>query len=197
MPFSDILIQLDRLNINLNSSPDEQSKDHFATIKFKSYSKVRIDFANSRSTRRFKPYEKPVNKQRLCPFCSQKHFLTENTAFKINASIYTTQACTSRHYSAVVPNDAAYLTQLSKLMRLIDRDDLSSILPRSFLDKRLIAYCSTGNRGNRRLWPSACSLQARRPSSDQSVNITELAAYFEDFLYLPKKMSPMAENMYA
>ncbi|CAM1154652.1 OSER1 (predicted) [Pycnogonum litorale] len=42
---------------------------------------------------------------------------------------------------------------------------------------------------------ASCSLQARAAISDD-VSINELAAYFDNLVYIPKKMSTMAEMMY-
>lgn len=43
------------------------------------------------------------------------------------------------------------------------------------------------------LQPQSCSQQA---TSNVELNINELASYFDLYLHLPKKMSPMAEMMY-
>ncbi|XP_020286432.1 uncharacterized protein LOC109856031 isoform X2 [Pseudomyrmex gracilis] len=44
---------------------------------------------------------------------------------------------------------------------------------------------------------NTCSIQARiSPPSSSDVTIGELAAYFEEFVHIPRKMSPMAEMMY-
>uniref|UniRef100_A0A914W930 Oxidative stress-responsive serine-rich protein 1 n=1 Tax=Plectus sambesii TaxID=2011161 RepID=A0A914W930_9BILA len=42
---------------------------------------------------------------------------------------------------------------------------------------------------------SSCGAQAR--SREECITVDELAAYFDDFLNLPRKMSPLAESMYA
>ncbi|XP_070510920.1 oxidative stress-responsive serine-rich protein 1 isoform X2 [Cardiocondyla obscurior] len=45
--------------------------------------------------------------------------------------------------------------------------------------------------------PNTCSVQARiSPPLSSDVTIGELAAYFEEFVHIPKKMSHMAEMMY-
>ncbi|XP_039270583.2 uncharacterized protein LOC120345269 [Styela clava] len=42
----------------------------------------------------------------------------------------------------------------------------------------------------------SCSFQARMCEQDMSMSVDELSSYMEDFLFLPQKMSSMAEMMY-
>ncbi|CAL8096817.1 unnamed protein product [Orchesella dallaii] len=44
--------------------------------------------------------------------------------------------------------------------------------------------------------PSSCSQQALMETMNDDITINELASYLEEFVYIPKKMSPMAEMMY-
>lgn len=44
--------------------------------------------------------------------------------------------------------------------------------------------------------PSSCSQQALMETANDDITINELASYLDEFVYIPKKMSPMAEMMY-
>jgi len=44
--------------------------------------------------------------------------------------------------------------------------------------------------------PSSCSQQALMETMNDDITINELASYLEEYVYIPKKMSPMAEMMY-
>lgn len=44
--------------------------------------------------------------------------------------------------------------------------------------------------------PSSCSQQALMESMNDDITINELASYLDEFVYIPKNMSPMAEMMY-
>lgn len=81
---------------------------------------------------------------------------------------------------------------LSKLSGALDDMDLDSAF---FLGLPLFSVYKTNSKVNNRNNANSvdsCSSQAR--SSD--VTVGELAAYFEEYMHLPKKMSHMAEMMY-
>jgi hypothetical protein len=84
---------------------------------------------------------------------------------------------------------------LKKLSGALDDMDLDSAfflgLPTLDLRKRLNSK-STNRQQN--VADSSCSSQARSSTTDLTVG--ELAAYFEEYMHLPKKMSQMAEMMY-
>lgn len=44
--------------------------------------------------------------------------------------------------------------------------------------------------------PSSCSQQALIESMNDDITINELASYLDEYVYIPKNMSPMAEMMY-
>jgi len=78
---------------------------------------------------------------------------------------------------------------LTKLSGALDDMDLDSAF---FLGLPLFKTNSKVNNRNNSNSVDSCSSQAR--SSD--VTVGELAAYFEEYMHLPKKMSQMAEMMY-
>jgi len=44
--------------------------------------------------------------------------------------------------------------------------------------------------------PSSCSQQALMETVNDDITINELASYLDEYVYIPKKMSQMAEMMY-
>lgn len=106
----------------------------------------------------------------------------------------------TKYLSKIVHNDPFYQSDYYRRLNLIsgalDADD--------FDDKPglLLLLNSNLKRKNSRISSElTCSAQARRPeasasSSNAALTIGELAAYLDEFLYIPKKMSYMAENMY-
>lgn len=87
------------------------------------------------------------------------------------------------------------MNSLSKLSGALDDMDLDSAF---FLGLPLLSICKMVSKLNSRSATNSsatndsCSTQAR--SSD--VTVGELAAYFDEYMHLPKKMSHMAEMMY-
>jgi len=81
---------------------------------------------------------------------------------------------------------------LIKLGGTLDVSDFAELLPYCLLSRRRFLPLSVRNRTQPH---QACSTEARQSASD--VSVTELAAYLDEFLSLPRKMSHMAESMYA
>lgn len=109
-------------------------------------------------------------------------------------------SCSWCHFAAVQNGQSAKtvagydVKRLSSLAGLLDRSDFDGILPMRMLPMRrnpsdpLLLD---------RFGQTSCATQARQVEENDSLTVNELAGYFDDFLYLPKSMSIMAEGMYA
>jgi len=90
------------------------------------------------------------------------------------------------HRSAVVPND---------LTRDIDLSELQSVLLTTAEELTPVSDCRVHRHAPtvERVPACTCGQQASRVDD---CTCDELAAYFDNFCYIPKNMSPMAEMMY-
>lgn len=68
------------------------------------------------------------------------------------------------------------------------KDDQDDVESRGM--KRMLSSQSLEERNVR---PCSCSAQARK---EDELTVEDLAGYFDDYVYIPKKMSDMAEMMY-
>jgi len=92
----------------------------------------------------------------------------------------------------LLPYSVNLLTKLSGALDDMDLDSAFFLGLPSFSLCKLNSKLNSRNGTNLGSTVDSCSSQAR--SSD--VTVGELAAYFEEYMHLPKKMSHMAEMMY-
>ncbi len=99
------------------------------------------------------------------------------------------------HYGSPRNYQSGDLNSLLPLVGFLDQDDFKGPLNLAPSDLSSASISSTN-----RTFLAGCSVQARRQrrnSGPPGPSVNELAAYFDELVYIPKDMSCMAMNMYA
>ncbi|XP_032781967.2 uncharacterized protein LOC116920015 [Daphnia magna] len=125
--------------------------------------------------------------------------VTSSPVFKTIASVYKTSSSKSRH-SNTKPLLRKARLQIVKKSKYLRKPKLNFI---KFKDQgTFIASDDTFSESdtrnqNSRVFQSSCSQQALNPCPEEDdTTIEELAAYLDCIVYIPRKMSQMAEMMY-
>lgn len=125
--------------------------------------------------------------------------VTSSPVFKTIASVYKTSSSKSRH-SSTKPLLRKAKLQIVKKSKYLRKPKLNFI---KFKDQgTFIASDDTFSESdtrnqNSRVFQSSCSQQALNPCPEEDdTTIEELAAYLDCIVYIPRKMSQMAEMMY-
>ncbi|XP_057379768.1 uncharacterized protein LOC130702115 [Daphnia carinata] len=125
--------------------------------------------------------------------------VTSSPVFKTITSVYKTSSLKSRH-SSTKPLLRKARLQIVKKSKYLRKPKLNFI---KFKDQGAFiasddAFRESDTRNqNSPVVQSSCSQQALHPCPhEDDTTIEELAAYFECIVYIPRKMSQMAEMMY-